>query len=146
NGSTASGTKHWIERSLIRSRTAAAKRTGLRWIRSSSLTVSAGGAVGVGKVGVVENVERLDAELRPEAFSKFEVLADRQIDIVEAGVAEDVAPHVAKGTKTVRDQHRVIHHVAVSRGVKRGQNIRTKSACRDRASSRNGSRARRIGP
>src|SRR5262249_24936390 len=44
------------------------------------------------------------AELRAEAFSKFEVLTNRQVNIVEAGIPENVAPHGAEGPKAAWNQ------------------------------------------
>ncbi len=53
----------------------------------------------IGEARVVEEIEELDPELRPEAFAPFEVLGERKIDISESGVAENVAAHRAFGAR-----------------------------------------------
>jgi len=50
---------------------------------------------------VIENIERLDAELRLEPFPEFKALADRKVDVVESGIAEDIPAHGTKGLKSV---------------------------------------------
>src|ERR1700674_64569 len=62
---------------------------------------------------MIEYVESFHAELRLHSFPEFEALAERQVDVLETGIAEDVAAHVAKSVKSIGDQHRIANHVAV---------------------------------
>ena len=53
-------------------------------------------AVGIGKVRMIENVEELGAELGTQAFAEVPVLGHREIQVAEAGVREEIAPHGAE--------------------------------------------------
>ena len=75
NGAIAAGTEHRIERSVVRRGAATTERASLRWIGSGSLSITAGCSIGLCEIGVVKDVERLDAELRLHSLSQFEAFA-----------------------------------------------------------------------
>ena len=52
----------------------------------------------------IENIKHFGAELCFEALPEPKALCDGEVDVVEAGVAEDVSAHGAKGTDTAWNQ------------------------------------------
>src|SRR5208337_121074 len=56
-------------------------------------------AIRIGEVGMVENVEELSPELGAEALAKMPVLRQREIEILETGIGENVASHGAEGSQ-----------------------------------------------
>ena len=87
---------------------AAAERTNRRIIQTKSILT----AVRVSKVRMVENIEELDAALQPHGFSKVEILRQREIEILEAGVLEHVPAHVSELAEWRRDHDRIAVGVA----------------------------------
>src|SRR5258708_39326891 len=63
---------------------------------------------------MIENVESFYAELRFGVFPEFKTLANGEIDVVETGIAENVATHGAEGVKTIGNQNGIAHHVAIA--------------------------------
>src|SRR5208337_1032558 len=68
--------------------------------------ITAGGAVRIGIVGVIENVKGLKAELRFHALPEVEILADREVYVAETRVSKNVPPHGAKSSHCVRQEDR----------------------------------------
>lgn len=64
-----------VEGGVVRCCAAAAERARLRWIGEGPLAVSAGGAPGIGEIGVVEKVKGFHADLRPDFSPNVKVLA-----------------------------------------------------------------------
>src|SRR5258705_5927570 len=94
---------------------------------------------------MIEHVESYYAELRFRAFPEFNTLANGEIDVVETGIAENVATHGAEGVKTIGNQNGIAHHVAIACRVQSSQRACTNFRGRVRASRGNGARAGRIG-
>src|SRR5580658_8992570 len=59
--------------------------------------------VWIGKVGMIENVEELSAELGAVALAKVPVLCHREIEVAETGIGENVASHGAEGSERRRN-------------------------------------------
>jgi len=92
----AAGTEHGVERGTVRRSTATAKLTRHRGISKRRLAIATGSTPGIRKLGVIENIKHLGAELRLEPFPEFEALGDGKIDVVKTGIPENVAAHSAK--------------------------------------------------
>ena len=60
------------------------------------MAIATGGAIRIGEIGMIENVESFYAELRFGPFPEFNTLANGEIDVVETGIAENVATHGAE--------------------------------------------------
>src|SRR6267154_1177917 len=60
------------------------------------LSVTILSAVRISEVGMVENVEELGAELGMDTFTKMPVLGNREIEVLESGVGEQISRHVAQ--------------------------------------------------
>src|SRR5712664_1124594 len=102
DGAGAARAENGIEGCYVRSGTSAAERAGRRICRSPT-AVTIGAAPRIGKVRVVENIETLSTELRPDPFRKFEFLSDGENKVVEACVTEDVAAHVPESVGRIRN-------------------------------------------
>src|ERR1700689_3946246 len=63
---------------------------------------------------MIENVEDFAAELQLEALAEVPGFAERAVPIGEAGTAEDVAAHVAKGADRVGIENGAALHVAAA--------------------------------
>src|ERR1700730_6633693 len=87
---------------------------------------------------MIKNVEGLDAELSLYLLSELEGFGDREIHVVEAGIAKDIAAHVAKLSGTVRNQDRIAHHIAIVGAGERAHRSRAKGSGGIQASRRNG--------
>src|SRR3984893_10357580 len=74
---------------------------------------------GIGKVGMIEEVEDLGAELRCQAFLELEILGNGKIPVVETRVPEGVAAHRAEGPKGWRNHDRAALRVAAKRRERR---------------------------
>ncbi len=106
DGAVAARAKHGVKGGLVRGGTTATKTaSACRWIGKGSLAITAGGAIRISEIGMIENIERLDAELGFETLPEFEILADGKIDVAEASVTEDVAAHGAKCAETIWNQN-----------------------------------------
>jgi hypothetical protein len=102
---------------------------------SAERNARTGGIAGIDKArcarricgdGMIENVEDFPSCLNAIALLEREVFEDRQVPVLEALVAEDVAPHVAKRSECWRSNVRVAVYrdVAASRR-KRGPHSTT---------------------
>src|SRR5215475_4216649 len=59
----------------------------------------------VGEARMIQNVEELGAELHADALGGFERLDQREVPVVEAGGAEDVAPRRSETGRLRLSQH-----------------------------------------
>src|SRR6266404_9745635 len=75
--------------------------------------------VRVAEVGVVEGVEQLATELNASSLGDGEVLADSEIDLVEAVAPDDVAAGVAERLRLVGGNRRVREAEVVVDGAAR---------------------------
>src|SRR5580693_205048 len=100
------------------------------WSGASATEVSGGriietetilAAIGIGKVGMVENVEELRPELGPKPFPKLPVLRDREIDIAETRIGKRVSAHVAKLPERRRNHDRVAFGITAKQVEGRGR-------------------------
>src|ERR1039457_2262266 len=66
----------------------------------------------IGEVGMIEDIEKLNPELRTKALAPLEVLSHRKVHVLESSVAEDVATHGAKSAELGRNEYRVARSVA----------------------------------
>src|SRR6267378_6225362 len=114
DGAIAAGAEHGIEGSGVRSGAAAAEGSNHGRIGESRLAIVAGAAVRIGEDGVVEHIERLGAELRPDLFAEFEAFGDGQINVAETGIPEDIAAHRAKRAGGVRNQKRLTVEASIT--------------------------------
>src|SRR6266852_5341630 len=114
DGAVAARAQHGVEGSVVWGGTATTECTHLGWIGECPLAIATGGSIRIGEIGMVENVESFHAELHLHPFPEFEALADRQVDIAEAGIAEDVSTHGTEGPKTIGNQHGIADHVAIA--------------------------------
>ena len=105
NGPIATRAKHGVECRVVRSSATASERAYHGRIGECRLAIAAGGAVRIGKVGVIEDVEHFHAELRSKAFGEMEILADGEVHIVEAQIAENVASHGSKLPHAIGQQY-----------------------------------------
>src|SRR5207245_7514837 len=96
-----------------------AERASLRRIGGRPLAIATGGAVRIGEIGMIENIESFKAELGFHPFAEFEGLAHGEIDVAETGIAKDVAAHGAEGSKTIGYQDGITDHVAIACRVQR---------------------------
>src|SRR5260370_3297377 len=117
DGAVAAGAEYGVEGGLIRGSATAAELTWHGGVGKSPLAICTGAAIRIREVGVIENVERLDAELCLHPFPELKVLANGEINVAETCIAEDVAAHSAKFADTVRDQHDIADHVAIASRV-----------------------------
>src|SRR5580658_550891 len=95
NGPTATGSNHGIGSGYVRGGASAAEYSSgsRRWIVVGPAVLA---AKGIGKIGMIKNVEKFRAELRAESFRKFPGLPDREIPVAKSRIAEFVASHRAK--------------------------------------------------
>src|ERR1700688_3306601 len=145
DGAGTARAKHGVEGSGVWRGATTAEQNRLRRIGVGALTIGTGGAPGIGKLGVIENVKHLGAELRPGPFSEFEGLGNGEIHVVETGIAEDVPAHGTKLAESVRDQKRIAHHIAIARLVQGSQRVCPKVRGRADAGRGDGAGAGRIG-
>src|SRR5580658_1778880 len=103
----ASGSKHGVEGGFVRRGTATTECTDHGGIGECRLAVATGGAIGICEIGMVEDIEAFHTELRFDPFSEFKVLTERQVDVMETGIAENVAAHGAECSDSVREQERL---------------------------------------
>ena len=75
-------------------------------------------AVGIRKIGMVEDIEKFGSELRGEPFLELPAFGDGQIPVAEASVPERVPAHRSKSSGRRRDHHRVALS-KTAKGVKR---------------------------
>src|SRR5579862_4339419 len=61
---------------------------------------------------MVQEVEELRPELGGQSFLQPEILCDREIEVAEPGVAENVAPQVSESSQSRRGHDRIAGHVA----------------------------------
>ena len=94
-----------IRSRLVRRVTAAAEKTGLACRRIVEAGVCR--PVGIGEVRMVEDIEKLGAELGGEAFLDFRFLDHGHIPVFETQVAEVVTPRIADGSQRGRNQDRL---------------------------------------
>ncbi len=104
DGTVAAGTKHGVERRFVGRGTPAAESAYDGRIGKCRLAITTRRAVRIGEVGVIENVERFDAELGLQTLSESKVLADGKIHVVEARIAEDISSHGTEGTERIGQQ------------------------------------------
>src|SRR5262249_24343720 len=71
----------------------------------------------VGEVRMMQDVEDLGAELHADALGGFEGLDQREVPIVEAGAAEDVAPCCSETGRVRLSQHTLERNRARGREV-----------------------------
>ncbi len=127
DGAVAAGTKHRIDGGIVWRGAATAKAAAAcRWIGDAPWAIGTGATPLIGEIGMIENVEHLGAELRPEPLAKLKALADGQIGVVETRIAEDIAAHVAKRSERGRNQHGIALHKA-STGLERAMKSRITS-------------------
>src|SRR5579863_1409551 len=106
DGPAATGTNHRIGRRYVRRGASAAEySSGSRgWIVVGPTVLA---AKGIGKIGMVKNVEKFRAELGAESFCIFPGRSHREVPVAEAGVAEDIASHRAESSQCRRQQDRI---------------------------------------
>src|SRR5437899_1626269 len=102
--SVAPRAKHRIESCLVWRGTAATESTSRGRIGVCALPITAGRAVRICIVGVIENVKRLKTELRFGALTQIEILADGEVNVAEAGVAKNIAAQRTELSDAIRDQ------------------------------------------
>ena len=78
-------------------------------------------AIRIGEVRVIENIEELGAELQAHGFSKVEVLAQREIEILEPGILKHVPSHVSELTERRRHHNGITVGVAAKKGERFGR-------------------------
>src|SRR5215831_19317023 len=88
----AAGTNHGIGGGNVGRRTTTAKRARRGIVVRETILSSKG----VGKIGMIEDVEELSPELRTQTFAELPVLGQRAIHVAESGVPENVAAHGAE--------------------------------------------------
>jgi hypothetical protein len=73
---------------------------------------------------VVQEVEKLAAELKPQPLVQLPDLADRRIPILKLRAAEDITSHIAKGSDCIGIQHGPIFRKATTRRLQGGHQSR----------------------
>src|ERR1700687_863788 len=116
HGATAARPDDGIGGGYVRRGTLATERAGRRIVLTKTILST----VGIGKVGMVEDVEEFGAELHAEPFREMPVLGDGEIKVPEAGIAESVATHVPELSERRRNHDRAALRVAAKRGERRG--------------------------
>jgi len=77
DGAVAAGTKNRINGSIVwRGAATAEAATAGRWIGNSPRAIGTGATPRIGKLGVIEDIKHLGAELRLEPLAKPKALAD----------------------------------------------------------------------
>src|SRR5437868_5373334 len=69
----------------------------------------------VGEVGMIQDVKEFGTELRAETLREFPVLGGREIPVVEAAVAKEVAGHGSECSHGGRNHYRVPLCIAAER-------------------------------
>src|ERR1700728_1923129 len=124
DGAASAGADHRVRRGYVRCGTAAAEGLHRRIVQTESILA----AVRIGKVGMVENVEELGAELGAEFFPEVPVLGNREIEVSEAGIGKQIARHVSELSQRRRNHNGVALGVAAegtqrSRGRSRSSTV-----------------------
>src|SRR6266404_79940 len=99
NGSSASRTDDRVGGRDVGCRTAATEATR----RGIVVRITILSTKRIGKVGMIENIEELRAELSTEALAKFPVLGNGEIYVTETSIAKNVATHGAEGSERRRN-------------------------------------------
>src|ERR1700722_2603131 len=96
----------------VRRRASATEGTCRRIIHSITIL----SAVGIGEIRMVEDIEKLRAELRMNSFAQVPVLGNRKVEVLEAGVRENIASHCPEGAES-RWQHHGMALGVASEGI-----------------------------
>ena len=100
---SSAGADHGVDRRDIGRGAAAAVRAHGR-IRSRAGAEPARSAPGICKIRMIGDVKHLRPELHSEPFPELPGLGNGQIQVVEAGIAKNVAAGVSEGTDRRRQQ------------------------------------------
>ena len=93
--------EHGIGSGLVRRIASAPEIAGVA--RRGIVEPGIGGPVGIGEVRVVENIEKLGAELGRKAFLDFRILDQGQIPVLESQIGEDIAPNIPNCSQSGRE-------------------------------------------
>src|SRR5271169_4781251 len=108
---------HWVGRGDIWSGTTATKVRGGRIIQTETVL----SAVRIGKVRMVENVEKLRPELNMKPLPELPVLRQREVQVAETRIGERVPAHVAELPERRRNHDRVTLGIATKQIESRGR-------------------------
>src|SRR5580698_7113052 len=106
--SASTGTDNRVRGGYVRCCASASERTSRGIIVGESVLPTEW----IGKVGMVENVEELRAELCTETLAELQVLGYGKVHILESRVPEDVASHRSEGAERGRNHYRCTGCVA----------------------------------
>src|SRR5581483_2305012 len=130
HGAAAARSNHRVRCSAVRRRATATELVAeQRRIVKAETILS---AIRVGKIRMVQNIEKFGAELRTEALGEVPVLGNREIPVAEPGVAENIASRGSERSQRRWKQDRTAVRVAAKQGkrVKRAHGRRFSSAGR----------------
>lgn len=54
----------------------------------------------IGEIRMVKHIEEFHAELSAQTLSPLEILRDREVNVLEAGVAKDISAHRTECTES----------------------------------------------